>query len=47
MNAENVKNLTKAVLINERLKKRSIGEPKAEEIIRTFREDRYVHNNGL
>ncbi|MEM4576696.1 MAG: hypothetical protein QW701_04455 [Candidatus Nezhaarchaeales archaeon] len=40
---EKRRNLAKAVLINEEFKKRSLGEPKAEEIIRAFREERYVH----
>jgi fructose-bisphosphate aldolase class 1 len=35
------KNLAKAVLINERLRKRGKGELKAEEIIRRFRDERH------
>ncbi|MEM2922609.1 MAG: hypothetical protein QXF26_09885 [Candidatus Bathyarchaeia archaeon] len=38
---ERTKNLAKAILINERLMKRSRGELKAEEIIRRFRDERY------
>ena len=36
------RNLAKAVLINERLRRTSRGEAKAEEIIRKFREERYA-----
>ncbi|MCX8188239.1 MAG: hypothetical protein N3F64_00840 [Nitrososphaeria archaeon] len=39
---EKRKNLAKAVLINERVKKKSKGEEKAEEIIRRFRDERYT-----
>lgn len=39
---EKRKNLAKAVLRNERLKKKSLGEEKAEEIIRRFRDERYA-----
>jgi Arc/MetJ-type ribon-helix-helix transcriptional regulator len=38
---EKRKNIAKAVLLNEKLRKKSKGEPPAEEIIRTFRESRY------
>ena len=34
------KNLAKAVLITERIRKKSVGEAKAEEIIRKFRDER-------
>jgi len=34
------KNLAKAVLINERLRRRTKGEMKAEDIVRKFREER-------
>ena len=37
---EKRKNLAKAVLINERIKKKSRGEMKAEDIIRRFRDER-------
>ena len=37
---EREKNLAKAVLINERIKKKSRGELKAEDIIRRFRDER-------
>ena len=37
---ERGKNLAKAVLINERIKKKSRGELKAEDIIRRFRDER-------
>jgi len=39
---ERRRNLAKAVLLNEKLRKKSGGEPKAEEIIRMFRDKRYV-----
>ncbi|MEM2180585.1 MAG: hypothetical protein QXP32_07185 [Nitrososphaeria archaeon] len=39
---EKRKNLAKAVLRNERRKKKSLGEEKAEEIIRRFRDERYA-----
>ncbi|MCS7364556.1 MAG: hypothetical protein NDF54_03870 [archaeon GB-1867-035] len=39
---ERGKNLAKAVLINEKLKRKSLGEMKAEEIIRKFRDERYA-----
>ncbi len=38
---ERRKNLAKAVLINERVRKKSRGEERAEEIIRRFRDERY------
>jgi len=34
------KNLAKAVLITERIRKKSAGEAKAEEIVRRFRDER-------
>ncbi|MBM5804572.1 MAG: hypothetical protein FJZ49_00635 [Candidatus Verstraetearchaeota archaeon] len=34
------KNLARAVLINERLRRKTKGEAKAEEIVRKFREER-------
>jgi Arc/MetJ-type ribon-helix-helix transcriptional regulator len=39
---EKRKNIAKAVLINEKLRRRSKGEPSAEKIIRMFREARYT-----
>lgn len=36
------RNLAKAILINEKLKRKSLGEMKAEEIIRKFRDERYA-----
>jgi Arc/MetJ-type ribon-helix-helix transcriptional regulator len=36
------KNLAKAVLINERLKRRTKGEMRTEDIIRKFREERHA-----
>jgi len=39
---EKRKNLAKAILINEKLRRKSLGEPSAEEIIRMFREARYA-----
>jgi len=42
---EKRKNLARAVLINEKLRRKSRGEPTAEEIIRKFREARHVHSN--
>jgi|Deesub1362B_J571_1020462.scaffolds.fasta_scaffold14410_2 Arc/MetJ-type ribon-helix-helix transcriptional regulator len=38
---EKSRNLAKAVLINEKVRKKSKGEAKAEEIIRRFRDSRY------
>jgi len=38
---ERRRNLAKAVLINERMRRKSAGEAKAEEIIRRFRDERY------
>ena len=38
---ERRKNLARAVLINERIRRKSAGEAKAEEIIRRFRGERY------
>lgn len=43
---EKRKNLAKAVLINERVRKKSLGEAKAEEIIRMFRDERYGRSSG-
>jgi len=43
---ERGRNLAKAVLINEKLKRKSKGEAKAEEIIRRFREEQYVDSGG-
>jgi hypothetical protein len=43
---ERRRNLAKAVLINEKLRKRSKGEAKAEEIIRKFREGRYDYSSS-
>ena len=37
---EERRNLAKAVLITERIRKKSVGEAKAEEIIRRFRNER-------
>jgi len=39
---ERRRNLAKAVLLNEKLRKKSGGEPKAEEIIRMFRDEQYA-----
>jgi Arc/MetJ-type ribon-helix-helix transcriptional regulator len=39
---ERGRNLAKAVLLNEKLRKKSGGELKAEEIIRMFRDERYA-----
>ncbi|MBS7639279.1 MAG: hypothetical protein QXX94_04160 [Candidatus Bathyarchaeia archaeon] len=39
---ERGRNLARAVLLNERLRRKSRGEPKAEEIIRVFREEHYA-----
>jgi len=38
---ERRKNLAKAVLITESVRKRSKGEAKAEEVVRRFRDERY------
>jgi len=43
---ERRRSLAKAILINERLRRKSRGEPRAEEIIRMFREERYVSGSG-
>ena len=43
---EERRNLAKAVLINEKLKRKSRGEAKAEEIIRRFREELYASSGG-
>ena len=43
---EERRNLAKAVLINEKLKRKSRGEAKAEEIIRRFREELYASSCG-
>ncbi|MCD6464891.1 hypothetical protein J7L27_00785 [Candidatus Bathyarchaeota archaeon] len=43
---ERRRNLAKAILINERLRRKSRGEPRAEEIIRMFREEQYVSGSG-
>ena len=43
---ERRRSLAKAILINERLRRKSRGEPKAEEIIRMFREEQYVSDSG-
>ncbi|MEM1509152.1 MAG: hypothetical protein QW291_00465 [Thermofilaceae archaeon] len=43
---EKRKNLAKALLLNEKLRKKSAGEPKAEDIIRTFRESLYVRGSN-
>lgn len=43
---ERGRNLARAVLLNERLRRKSRGEPKAEEIIRVFREERYASGSG-
>ncbi|MBO3832771.1 MAG: hypothetical protein FGF51_05215 [Candidatus Brockarchaeota archaeon] len=42
---ENRRNIAKAVLINEKLRRKSRGEAKAEEIIRKFREERYASSS--
>jgi len=38
---ERRRNLAKAVLINERIRRKSVGEARAEEMIRRFRDERY------
>lgn len=38
---ERRRNLARAVLINERIRRKSMGEARAEEIIRRFRDERY------
>lgn len=43
---EKGKNLAKAILINEKLRKKSRREPSAEEVIRMFREERYAGSGG-
>jgi predicted transcriptional regulator len=43
---EKRRNLAKAVLINEELRRVSRGEMKAEEIIRKFRDERRGENSG-
>jgi len=43
---ERRKNLAKAVLLNERLMKKSRRGLKAEEIIRRFRDERYVKGSN-
>ncbi|MGC8578221.1 MAG: hypothetical protein ACP5HX_10150 [Thermoproteota archaeon] len=43
---EKRKNLAKAVLINEKLKRKSKGEAKAEEIIRKFREEQHANSSS-
>ncbi len=43
---EKRKNLAKAVLINEKIRKKSRGEARAEEIIRKFREERHVGSSS-
>ncbi|MEM4727551.1 MAG: hypothetical protein QXD04_04790 [Candidatus Bathyarchaeia archaeon] len=43
---ERKKNLAKAILINERIRRASKGEAKAEEIIRWFRNERYSRINS-
>jgi Arc/MetJ-type ribon-helix-helix transcriptional regulator len=42
---EKRKNLAKAVLINEKLRKKSRGEAKAEDIVRKFRDERAIGSN--
>ncbi len=36
---ERRKNIAKAVLINEKIRKKSLGEARAEEIVRRFRDE--------
>ncbi|MEM2906088.1 MAG: hypothetical protein QW587_10225 [Candidatus Bathyarchaeia archaeon] len=43
---EKRKNLAKALLINEEVRRTSKGELKAEEIIRRFRDERRGKNSG-
>ncbi len=43
---EKKKNLAKAILINERIRKKSKVEKKAEEIIREFRDKRHVESSN-
>jgi Arc/MetJ-type ribon-helix-helix transcriptional regulator len=42
---ERRKNLAKAVLINEKLRRKSKGEARAEEIIRKYREEQYADSS--
>jgi len=43
---EERKNLARAVLINEKIRKKNKGEDKAEEIIRKFRDERYARSSN-
>jgi len=43
---EKRKNLARAVLINEKIRKKSKGEAKAEEIIRKYRDERYARSGN-
>jgi len=43
---EERKNLARAVLINEKIRKKNKGEDKAEEIIRKFRDERYMRSSN-
>ncbi|MEM2410054.1 MAG: hypothetical protein QXF87_06030 [Thermofilaceae archaeon] len=43
---EKRRNLAKALLLSERLRKKSVGEPPAEEIVRAFRESLYARSGG-
>jgi len=43
---EKRRNLAKALLLSERLRKKSAGEPPAEEIVRAFRESLYARSGG-
>ena len=43
---ERRRNLAKAVLINERMRRKGMGEAKAEEIIRKFRDERHGRSSG-
>ncbi len=42
---EKRKNLAKAVLINEKLRKKSRSEARAEDIVRKFRDERAIGSN--
>ncbi len=45
LSEERRKNLARAVLINEKVRKKSGVEPKAEELVRAFRDGRYGGGN--
>ncbi|MEM0094225.1 MAG: hypothetical protein QW753_07660 [Thermofilum sp.] len=43
---ERRRNLAKALLLSEKLRRKSAGEPPAEEIVRAFRESFYARGGG-